>query len=165
MQNHMWWNIHIARCNIIELVDSYVGIAQTCNIWQYKKIAQNLINGKLISLYNNVPFIFECFHDEQHTQWRQKALRKYRTRKSPDGQNVFLSSSSSSDRLVQTCVTLSRWFSHKTAVHQPIHFFPVLSLTRRFELLTEELWLPLQRHFFFTCKHAHKSLSNERLLN
>ena len=33
-------------------------------------------------------------------------------------QNVFLSSSSSSsssDGLVQICVTLSRWFSHKTA--------------------------------------------------
>jgi len=39
------------------------------------------------------------------------------------------------------------------------HFFP--SHTRWFKPLTEELWLPLQRHFFFTCAHAHKSLSNE----
>jgi len=23
----------------------------------------------LIRHYNNLPFIFECFHDEQHTQW------------------------------------------------------------------------------------------------
>ena len=92
--------IHVVHVYIIiESAVSNVGIVRTRNIGQYKKNSQNLKNGKLISLYNNVPFIFECFHDEQHTQWRQKALRKYRTRKSPDGQNVFLLSSS--DRLVQ----------------------------------------------------------------
>ena len=32
-------------------------------------------------------------------------------------------------------------------VHQPIAFFQVWSHTRRFEPLTEELWLPLRRHF------------------
>ena len=46
-------------------------------------------------------------------------------------------------------------------VHQPIAFFQVWSHTRRFEPFTEELWLPLWRQFFFTCTHAHKSLSNE----
>ena len=50
------------------------------------------------------------------------------------------------------------------AVHQPIAFFQVWSHTRRFELLTEELWFPLRCHFFFTCTHAHKSLSNEMKL-
>ena len=70
-----------------------------------------------ISIYYTLLFIFECFHDKQHTQWRYKASQKYQTRKSPEGQNIFLSSSSSSssDRLVQICVTLSRWFLHKTA--------------------------------------------------
>ena len=34
------------------------------------------------------------------------------------------------------------------AVHQPIAFFQVWSHRRRFEPLTEELWLPLRRHFF-----------------
>jgi len=52
------------RQKIIESVDSNVGIARTRNIWQYKKISQNLKNGKLISLYNNVPFIFRCFNDQ-----------------------------------------------------------------------------------------------------
>jgi len=47
------------------------------------------------------------------------------------------------------------------AVHQPIAFFQVWSHTRRFKPLTEELWLLLWRHFFFTCTHVHKSLSNE----
>jgi len=46
---------------------------------------------KCTSIYNNVLFIFECFHDEQHTQWHKKTLWKYRTRKSPGSQNVFLS--------------------------------------------------------------------------
>jgi len=54
--------------------------------------------------------------------------------------------SSSSGGLVQICVTLSRWFSH-WAVHQRIAFFHVWSLSRRFQPLTEELWLPLRRHF------------------
>ena len=122
-----------------------------------------------ISIYYTLLFIFECFHDKQHTQWRYKASQKYQTRKSPEGQNIFLSSSSSSssDRLVQICVTLSRWFLHKTAAFSteqctsPSLFFHVRSHTRRFEPLTEEPWLPLRRHFFFTCTHAHKSLSNE----
>jgi len=30
---------------VIESVDSNVGIARTRNIWQYKKISQNLKNG------------------------------------------------------------------------------------------------------------------------
>ena len=85
---------------IIESVDSNVGIAWTCNIWQYKKISQNLKNGKLISLYNNVPFIVECFHDQQVSQWRKKASRKYQTRSSRNGRNVFLSSS---DGLAHYC--------------------------------------------------------------
>ena len=50
------------------------------------------------------------------------------------------------------------------AVHQPIAFLHVRSHTRRFEPLTEELWLPLRRHFFFLCTHAHKSLSNKMQL-
>jgi len=34
------------------------------------------------------------------------------------------------------------------AVHQPIAFFQVWSHARRLKPLTEELWLPLRRHFF-----------------
>jgi len=80
-------------------------------------------------------------------------------------------SASSSDGLVQICVTLLRWFSHKTAaffteqctsLDQPIAFFQFEVIPGDSgEPLTEELWLPLRRQFFFTCTHAHKSLSNE----
>ena len=41
--------------------------------------------------YDNVLFIFECFHDQQDAQWREKASRKYQTRSSQNGRNVFLS--------------------------------------------------------------------------
>ena len=47
------------------------------------------------------------------------------------------------------------------AVLQPIVFFHVWSQARRFEPPTEQLELPLWRHFFLTCTHARKSLSNE----
>ena len=81
---------------------------------------QNLTNDKYISLYDNVPFIFKCFNDQRHSQRREKTSRRYQTRNSQNGPNVFLSSFFfffllSSDRLVQICVTLSLWFSHKTA--------------------------------------------------
>ena len=74
-------------CSIIESVDSNVGIAWTRNIWQYKKISQNLKNGQLISLYNNVPFIFECFHDQQYSQLCKKASQKYHTKNPQNGPN------------------------------------------------------------------------------
>ena len=47
-------------------------------------------NGNLISLYNNIPFIFKCLHDDQQTHWWKKASQKYWTRQSPDSQNVFI---------------------------------------------------------------------------
>ena len=73
---------------------------------------------------------------------------------------------SSSDGLVQICMTFTMVFTQNSsvfhwAVHQPIAFIQVWSLTRWFEPLTKQLWLPLRRHFFFTCTRAHKSLSND----
>ena len=61
-----------------------------------QKISPNLRNGTLISLYNHIPFIFECFHDQQDSSRREKPAQKYHTRYSQNGQIVFLSSSSSS---------------------------------------------------------------------
>ena len=67
-------------------------------------------------------------------------------------------SSSSSSSSFSFC-TKQQHFSLSIA---PAHrFFQVWRHTRRFELLTEELWLPLRRHVFFTHVHAHKSPSNE----
>ena len=81
---------------IIESVDSNVGIARTRSIWQYIKISPNLKNGELISFYDNILFIFECFHDQQDSQWREKASQKYPTKQQQKRPNCFSSSSSSS---------------------------------------------------------------------
>jgi len=67
----------------------------------------------VVSVYNNVPSILECFNDQQNSQWCEKASRKYQTRNSQNGQNVFFLSSS--DRLGQYFVNLPQWFTHETA--------------------------------------------------
>jgi len=46
------------------------------------------------------------------------------------------------------------------AVHQPIAFLQLWSLTKHFKPVTEELWLHLWHHFLHLYT-AHKSLSNE----
>ena len=38
------------------------------HLHEIPKISEYLKTSKLKSLYNNVPFIFECFHDGQHAQ-------------------------------------------------------------------------------------------------
>ena len=100
--------------SIMESVDSNVGIARTRNIWQYIKISPNLKNGELISLYDSILFIFECFHGQQDSRWHEKASRKYPTKQQQIGQIVILLFLSS-DGLAQYCVNLSRWFTHETA--------------------------------------------------
>ena len=90
-------------------------------------------------------------------------------------QNDFLSSSSSSDKLVQIAWLFHDGFRIKQqhfhwAVHQPITFFQVWSHTRRFELLTKELWLPLRRHFTSSVRMRTNHLATKcnysaRLLN
>ena len=57
------------------------------------KISQHIKSGKLIKLYNNVPFISECFYDQKDSQQHQKVSRRHQTRNSQNGPNVFLSSS------------------------------------------------------------------------
>ena len=93
-----------------------------------QKISPNLRNGTLIDLYNHIPFIFECFHDQQDSSRREKPSRKYHTRYSQIGQIVFLSSSSSFRRASSTSpqslmMVIGRNSSilHR-AVHQPIAF-------------------------------------------
>ena len=69
--------------------------------------SQNLRNVKLISLYDNILFIFRCFHDQQHAYWC-KSIPKVLNQKVAKQPNVYLSffllpsSSSSSDGLLQT---------------------------------------------------------------
>ena len=76
--------------------------------------------------------------------------------------NVFLSSSSSSDGLVQICVTLSRWFSHKTAAFSTEQrTSPSLFLClKSHEAVWTTHWRTMASFatpFFFMCMHVHKS--------
>jgi len=110
--------LHVVSDTIIESVDSNVGIARTRNIWQYIKISPYLKNSELIGLYDNILFIFEYFHDQQDSQWREKTSQKYPTKQQQNGQIVFLLLLSfflPSDGLAQYCVNLLRWFTHETA--------------------------------------------------
>jgi len=105
---------------IIESVDLICRDSVDTQYMAIQKISQNLKNSKLISLDNNVPFNFKCFHDQQDSQWCEKASQRYQTNNLQNGPNVFLLLSSfffllSSDGLAQYCMILSRWFTHKTA--------------------------------------------------
>ena len=112
---------------IIESVDSICRDSVDTQYTAVQKISQNLKNSKLISFDNNVPFNFKCFHDQQDSQWREKASQRYQTNNLQNGPNVFLLLSSfffllssfffllSSDGLAQYCMILSRWFTHETA--------------------------------------------------
>ena len=71
-----------------DILRDFVGI--TLTQYDNTKKFQSLKNGELIiiSLYN-IPFIFECFHDQQDSQWHEKASRRYQTKNLQNGQNVF----------------------------------------------------------------------------
>jgi len=59
---------------IIESVDSICrDSADTQYLYRYMLIQTNFSKSPkqlTISLYNTLPFIFECFPDEKQTQWR-----------------------------------------------------------------------------------------------
>jgi len=58
-------------------------------------------------------------------------------------------------------MTLSQWFSHKTAAFYTEQCTSHRFFTSRFELVTEELWLHLQCHFLG--HFVHRALSNKLL--
>ena len=80
------------------------------------------------------------------------------------------SSPSSSDRLVHICVTLPQWFSHKTAAFSneqctsPSGFFAGLKCDKAVWTAHWGTMASFATTIFFTCMHAHKTLSNEMLL-
>ena len=96
----------------------------------------------------------------------------YQNRKLPDSQNVFLSSSShssSSDGLVQNCVTLSQLFSHKIAACYTEQCTSSLLFYNFKVWWGASVWSLKTYGFicnaiFFTCAHVHKALSNETQL-
>ena len=124
-------NQSLLSCIITESVDS---VCRDTTYTQYmliqKNQSPNLRNSTLISLYNHIPFIFECFHDQQNSSRREKPSRKYHTRYAQNGQIVFLSSSfflsfirasSTSPQSLMMVFARNSSILHR-AVHQPIAF-------------------------------------------
>ena len=126
------------------IIDSVESICRDTTYTQYmpiQKNSPNLRNGTLISLYNHIPFIFECFHDQQDSSRRENPSRKYHTRYSQNGQIVFLSSfflsffllssfrraSSTSPQSLMMVFARNSSILHR-AVHQPIAFWQPPSL-------------------------------------
>ena len=77
--------------NLLDIHTAFIFLKFWCHLgpiftW-YMIISQNLNNSKLISLYDNVRLIYECFITYNMPSGAKK--QKYQTRKSPDGQNVF----------------------------------------------------------------------------
>ena len=99
----------------------------------------------------------------------QKSIAKVPNQKVARRLKCFHSSVSSLDGLVQNCITLSWWFLHKTAAFYTEQCTSLL-LLHNFEVSQGGLNQSLNNYgfycdaIFFTCIHAHKSLSNETIL-
>ena len=119
-----------------------------------------------------MPFIFQCFHSKQHTQLCEKkhSISTYQTRKS-----FFFFLLLQMGYVVQNCMTLSQWVSHKTATFYTEQCTSP-SLFHNFEVTRGASNWSLKNYgfslmpSFFTCMHVQKSLSNKtnyysRLLN
>ena len=135
------------------LQDLYVSVHITCKNASYLQVLQDfmqdnkfswiksfkflqVLSSWVVSLYNNVPFILECFHDQQDSQWREKASQKYQTKNSQNGPNVFLSSSLFFRRAsLILCEPLTLVYTRNSsilyeAVHNPIAFSQLQSFAR-----------------------------------
>jgi len=100
-----------------------------------------------MSRYNSLLFIFECFHDEQHTQWRFFFF-------------FFRQASSNLRDSFRMVFSQSSSIFHR-AVHQPIAYFQVSSSRGGSNRSLKNYGFLCDAIFFFTCTHVHKSLSNE----
>ena len=132
-----------------------------------KKISPNLRNGTLISLYNNIPVIFECFHGQQDARLpaSRKTIAKVPNQALAKRANCFLLSfflSSSSDNLAQRCLkSVTMVFARNSsifnrAVQRPIAFSLPPSLH---QAAIASFVTPFSR--LYACA-PKRSLSNER---
>jgi len=139
---------------------------------KFLKISKQQTYKPLLTPYRSFSSVFMT----NNTASGAKSIAKVPNQKVARGPKSFSSSSSSffqassasssSDGLVQICVTLSRWLSHKTAALftkqcTSSSFFHVRSHTRRFNRSLKNYGFIYDAIFFFACTHAYKSPSNE----
>jgi len=133
----------------------------------YANTLKSLQISELINLYGNIPFIFECFHNQQDSQWPEKASWKYPTKQQWNGpicfsSSLFLSffhsfflsffgraSSILREPLMLVYTRNSSIFSG--ALHNPIAFSQLQSLARCLQPLTQKLWLLVWDAIFLIC--------------
>ena len=116
------------------------------------------LSSKLISLCNNVLFIFEWFHYQQDFSLMESII----------SQNRWNVSSSSSDRLAQYCLNLSRWFSHETAAFctgqciSPLlfHKYQVISWSALRTLWTMALFGTPFCYLYACAQNSHAALNS-----
>ena len=111
------------------------------------KNSLNLKNSKPLSLYNNVPSIMECLHDQQDPSGMKIITNVQKTAKLPKLVFFLLSS----DRIVENCVTVTSFCTkqHFTLTSaQPHRLSQHEGFTRHLKPPTQELWLHLLTPFF-----------------
>ena len=117
-------------------------------------VKKSLWSSKLTSLFNNLLFIFECFHDKYHMIC--KSIVKV------PNQKVARWAKSSSDGLFQNCGGFHTLQQHLTLSSASAHcVFTTLRSHKPLQIgHWRTIWLHLQWHFLhlYACTH---SLSNE----
>ena len=113
----------------IESVDSICRDSVDTQYMAIQKNSQKQLAYKL--------FVFECFHDQQDSQWCEKASQKYQTKNSQNWPNVFLSSSFFFFRRTSSILRepLALVYTRNSsvlygAVHNSIAFLQLRSLAR-----------------------------------
>ena len=142
---------------IIELVDSNIGIARTRIYDNILKSLQISKNRELISLYDNILFIFKCFHDQQGSQWREKASRKYPTKQQQNGQIVFLLQTGQLNTASTSCAGLHTKQQHFLLSSARAHRFFTTSKSRKVHVATHlnTTASNLGRHFLYLYLRMH----------
>ena len=129
-----------------------IGVALTHNIIM---IVQKLKSGKLVSLYDNVPFIFECFMANKIPNGTERHCESTES----ESHQVAKIFSFFFSRVVSNCMILSQWFLQKQQHFMlssvlVYHFSQLQGLTRHLKSTIQELWLHLQCHFLPLCTYT-----------
>ena len=136
-----------------------------------QKISQNLKNSKLVSIHDNLPYIFVCFmtYNMPTSMKKRRKVPNQKVSRRPKCFSFFfffLFRQATSNFKI---VTLSQWFSYKTAAFYTEQCTSP-SLFHNFEVSQGSLNHSLNNYGFISdvilkiCMHVHKSLSNETII-
>ena len=123
-------------------------------------VHQNLKNGQVVSLYDNLPFIFECFITYNTPSSTKKQCKNTEPENRQMAFFFFFFWQASSNLRDSFTVTFAQNSSIlHWAMHQPITLSQLWSLTKWFEPVTEQLWL----HFKLVGMHTNHLAAKQLL--